>query len=122
MRAFAFYLICLIPLLFFPIISSTSSIFIDENEQMTALKPNPIVVEKLLEKLSKYQNQIIATKDNIFHENLFENRDVLLKSSKSNKLKKYHFFFSLMKQITTFLGNPQIYSNILYSQHLNKKE
>ena len=79
MRAFTFYLICLIPLLYSPLISST---FIDENEQIPALKPNPIVVEKLLEKLSKYQNQIISTKDNIFHENLFENTDVMHKSKK----------------------------------------
>jgi len=58
-------------------LSSNSSTLIDENQQKPNLKANPIVVEKLLEKLEKYSNKISQAQENIVRkEDLFEGQQV----------------------------------------------
>lgn len=71
MHPFHFYFIVLSLFILTPCVTPT---FIEENQEQHSLKANPIVVEKLLEKLSKYQNKIVSAKENFIRkEDLFEN-------------------------------------------------
>lgn len=119
MHPFSFYLIILISFFLLPDVAPT---FIEDNEAQHSLSANPIVVEKLLEKLSKYQNKIVSAKDNMVRkEDLFENRKNVQKNS------EYLNFlitvcYRMNKKIRIFLENLDKNLNLIYFQHQKKKE
>ena len=74
MRLLVFLLVFFAVLYIPPIISST---LIDENQEKAKLKANPIVVEKLLQKLEKYSNKISEAKEKMVRkEDLFQGEKV----------------------------------------------
>ena len=121
MRVFVFYLIYL-TFVFYPFSSST---YIDEDEEKKALKANPIVVAKLLEKLQKYQNEITIAKDSIIkNDDFYENGvkvTIFLNFFIYNE-SFYVCYCSLKKQIITFSQNHQKILNIIFFQHQNRRE
>lgn len=71
MKVLGFYLNCLLLYYFLPIIISTYI----ENDQVKASQANPLVIEKLLEKLDKYQKNLGINRDGTMKtDNIFETK------------------------------------------------